>query len=401
MKNNQKKIALVYDWLDTNFGGAEIVLQNLLEIFPDAVLFTAFANFKECQWIGKAKVKTSFLQKYPLIYKNKSLASLFLPIAFESFDLSDFDIIISISSFASKYILTKPNQIHYAYILTPPRFLFSHQNDYKPKLAKIFPFNFIYKKILNYLKKVDLIAVNRADKIIAISKLVQKRIKKNYNKDSIVIYPPVDLQTREILTTQNKKNLITDVEKLLKKVDLKKYYLVVSRLVFYKRVDLAIKAIVALKKNLIIVGSSGGEKKILFELCFELGLEKKVFRYKNKELIVFHNKFSKIVFLKDLEKKEILNLMKVAQGFLLVGVEDFGIAAFEASLMGCVVIANQNSGVYELISDNKKLGFEQTNFENLLKTIKKNQENIREKQLNKIDKNLLIDFEKNWKKLIF
>lgn len=401
MKNNQKKIALVYDWLDTNFGGAEIVVQNLLEIFPDAVLLTAFANFEECRWIGKAKVRTSFLQKYPLIYKNKSLTSLFLPIAFESFDLSDFDIIISISSFASKYILTKPNQIHYAYILTPPRFLFSHQNDYKPQLAKIFPFNFIYKKMLNYLKKVDLIAINRADKIIAISKLVQKRIKKNYNKDSIVIYPPVDLQTREILLTENEKNLTTDVEKLLKKIDLKKYYLVVSRLVFYKRVDLAIKTVVALKKNLIIVGSSGGEKKILFELCFELGLEKKVFRYKNKELVIFYNKFSKIVFLKDLEKKEILNLVKVAKGFLLIGVEDFGIAAFEASLMGCVVIANQNSGVYELISDDKKIGFKQTNFENLSRAIKKNQENKKRDQFNKVDKNLLTDFEKNWKKLIF
>jgi glycosyltransferase involved in cell wall biosynthesis len=407
MKKNHKKIALVYDWLDTNFGGAEIVIQNLLKIYPEATLFTAFIDKKKCSWAKKYQIKTSFLQKFPWIYRHKTLASLFLPLAFESFDLSEFKTVISISSFAAKYVLTKPEQTHYAYILTPPRFLFSHKNDYQNKLFKFFPFNLIYKKIFNYLKKVDLIAVNRADKLIAISQIVQSRIKKIYKKDSFVIYPPVDLVTRDLLIKKSSDNFKTKTNYLLNKLSLEGYYLVVSRLVYYKRVDLAIKAIAKLRKNLVIVGSSGGQKSRLFKLCLKLGLKKQVSIEQNLEVTKFSNEFSQVVFLRNLEKKEILALMKRAQGFLLIGLEDFGIAALEASLVGCPLISHQQSGVYELISSDEKVGFNKVNLENLIEAIKEssfnNKANFTESNqvvLTEINQELLFKFENAWKNLV-
>ncbi len=352
-----KKIAIVYDWLDTNFGGAEIIIKSLLKLYPQACLFTAFVDKKKCHWVDKYLVRTSFLQRFPLIYKRKSLVGVFLPLAFESLNFEQFDVIISISSFASKYILTKPTQKHFAYILTPPRFLFSHQDEYQLGVWRLFPFSWIYKKFLAYLRKVDLIAIHRADYLIAISKLIQKRIKKYYHQSSDIIYPPIDFETEKLINQFGQENndkfdnrklsFLTYWRRLNPFFN---YYLMVGRLVFYKRVDLAIRAVVNLGKNLIIVGSSGSQEKKLWQLCLKLGLRKKNILFLNKQIKIFSNTKAQIFFLQNLTKEEILSLSFYAQAFLLVGLEDFGLATLEASLMGCQIILQSSSGVAELIN---------------------------------------------------
>jgi glycosyltransferase involved in cell wall biosynthesis len=309
MKTPQK-IAIVYDWIDS-WGGVERLLLQFHELFPDAIFFTSYTNFKKASWAKDLTIANSFMQKLPHFIKdNRSLSVPFYPFAFESFDFSAFDLVISITSSFAKSIITRPDTLHICYLLTPTRFLWTHPQA--PMLTS---------PLIKHLKKWDLIAAQRPDQYIAISKTVHKRLKSIYNRDSEVIYPPFDIEYWDkIKDKANTKHKILN----------NKYFLVVSRLEQYKRVDLAIKTFNKLKdKKLIVVGTGTQESKL-------------------KSM-----SGSNITFLKSVLDSDLASIYSNAEALIMPQEEDFGYVSLEAQLFGCPVIAFKNGGATETIIEGK------------------------------------------------
>jgi len=183
------KVAIVYDRVN-KWGGAERVLLVLHKMFPDAPLYTSVYDEKSAPWAGVfPKIITSFLQYLPFAKNNHELLPFLMPLAFESFDFSGFDLVISVTSEAAKGIITKPETLHVCYCLTPTRYLWSHHDQYfKNTIFKI-----LSKPFIVYLKKWDKIAAQRPDRMIAISTEVKNRIKKYYQREVKIVFPPVNV----------------------------------------------------------------------------------------------------------------------------------------------------------------------------------------------------------------
>lgn len=186
---NIVKTALVYDRVN-KWGGAERDLLALHEIFPDAPLYTALFHSKKAPWTSSfPKVIPSFLQKIPFASDRHERFPYLMPLAFESFDFSHYDIVISVTSEAAKGIITKPGTLHICYCLTPTRYLWSHYEIYFKKAS----FRAITKPVVSYLRYWDKIAAQRPDVIVSQSTEVQKRVKKYYGRESELIFPPVEI----------------------------------------------------------------------------------------------------------------------------------------------------------------------------------------------------------------
>jgi glycosyltransferase involved in cell wall biosynthesis len=188
------KIAIVHDWLVTNTG-AEKVLKAILDIYPNADVFSLvdFLGDNDRKVVLKGKyAKTSFIQKLPFSKKHFRNYLPFFPKAIESFNLSSYDLIISSSWAVAKGIKKTDNQVHICYCHTPIRYAWDLYDEYTSNLT--WPKKFLVQHTLKYIRKWDLSTVNRIDYFIANSKFVQKRIQKNYNRNSKVIYPPVDIE---------------------------------------------------------------------------------------------------------------------------------------------------------------------------------------------------------------
>ena len=330
---NSQKIAIVYDRVNTSFGGAEKVLLALHQLYPQADLFTSVYHSRKAQWAEVFTVKTSFLQKIPCAKRWHRLFAVFMPLAFESLDLREYQIIISVSSAEAKGVITRSDQLHFSYLLTPPRYLYHYQENYlqKSNLLRWPIIKPLAKKALNYLKKWDHLAIHRPDLIVPISQSVARRIHKYYHLDNQpVIYPPVDVKTFQSLMAKNP----------VKNKEQPSYYLVVSRLVPYKNIDLAIKACIKLDRQLIIVGD-GPDYKQLKKLSQQLLLEK------NKKTA----NFKQIIFQKRVSDAQLSQLYAHAQALLMPGIDDFGIVALEANLHALPVIIHQHSGASELLVD--------------------------------------------------
>src|SRR3990167_11390280 len=178
---NFVRVALAYDRVN-KWGGAERVLLALHEIFPNAPLFTAVYNSETSKWAEVfPKVIPSFLQKIPFAKTRHEFLGTFTPLAFETFDFSDYDLVISVTSEAAKGIITRPGTFHICYCLTPTRYLWSHHDFYfknPPDSFKKYPlFSLLSKPIVSYLRNWDLVAAQRPDIIVAQSTEVKKRIK--------------------------------------------------------------------------------------------------------------------------------------------------------------------------------------------------------------------------------
>ena len=304
------KVAIVYDRVN-KWGGAERVLLALHRIFKDADLFTSVYNKDKASWAKVFNVKTSFLQSLPLAKTSHQLYASLMPIAFENFNFDNYDLVISITSESAKGIITKPETLHICYCLTPNRYLWSAYNDYfKNPLLKFFS-----KPAVAYLRNWDKVASNRPDKYIAISTAVKERIKKYYDKDSIIIFPPLELTDHKTEDTDNKKN--------------GEYFLVVSRLeaISYKKIDLAIKACNELKLPLKIIGTGKGEKKL-------------------KQLAG-----PTVEFLGRLTDEELSYYYKNCRALLFPGIEDFGLVMAEAQAFGKPVIAFRSGGALDIIRE--------------------------------------------------
>jgi len=327
------KTALLYDRVN-KWGGAERVLMALHEIFPEAPLFTAVYSSRKAKWAKVfPKVIPTFLQKIPFAEDKHELLGTFTPIAFETLDLDGFDLVISVTSEAAKGVIIKPLTIHLCYCLTPTRYLWSGYDLYfKNPLLRL-----ISKPAISYLRHWDKIAGQRSDKMIAISQEVKKRIKKYYNRDSDVIFPPVELDKFKL--TNPEKNKRED------------FFLVVSRLVPYKRVDLAISAFNDLGLPLLIIGTGGIEG--------EEGKLKAMAK-------------SNIKFLSHLTDAKLAHYYKKCAGFILPQEEDFGIVALEAQAAGAPVIAYRKGGALDTIIEGKTgIFFDKQEKESLKSAVRK------------------------------
>jgi len=306
------KTALVYDRVN-KWGGAERVLLALHRLFPEAPLYTSVYDSQGAPWAKDFKVIPSFLQNFPFAKKNHEAYPFLMPLAFESFDFGEFDLVISVTSEAAKGIITQPKTVHLCYCLTPTRYLWSGYEEYFRNNLQRLAFGWL----VNCLRKWDLIAAQRPDKYLAISKTVQKRIKKYYGRDSSVVYPPVDLSKFD-LQEPGQKNKINE-----------EYFLVVSRLVKYKKIDLAIKAFNQLGKNLKIVGLGSQMVKL------------KRMAQKN------------IQFLGQLTDQDLVRYYQNCQAVIFPQEEDFGLVPIEAQACGKPVIAFRAGGATETVVEGK------------------------------------------------
>jgi glycosyltransferase involved in cell wall biosynthesis len=304
------KVALVYDRVN-KWGGAERVLLALHKLFPDAPLYTAVYNKKKAAWAHVFTVHSSFLQSFPFAKSSHEYFAPFMPVAFESMLFGRFDLVISVTSEAAKGILTKPKTTHLCYCLTPTRYLWSGYNDYFPtQFSKI-----VSKPAVSYLQAWDTVAAQRPDGYIAISREVASRIKTYYGRESDVVYPPVTLGIQN--TSLSEKKLTAG------------YFLVVSRLVSYKKIDIAIKACNELKLPLKIVGS-GSEMPYLRSIAGKT-----------------------IEFVGNLTDAQLVEYYKKSLALLFPGLEDFGLTIIEAQRFGKPVIAFKKGAAIETIIEGK------------------------------------------------
>ncbi len=319
MMNNKStyfKTAIVYDWLDSR-GGIERVIPVIINEFKNVDLFTSYFDPSVATWAKKYTIKTSFIEKLPnFIKKNRLLSLLLYPYAFESFNFSDYDLVISITSSFAKSIITKPDTLHISYILTPTRYFWIDNKSYfNNRFIK-----YISKFILPGIKKWDFLASRRPDKIAVISNLVQNRVKKYYKRDSVVIYPPFDLNYWI--------KIKSSIDRTPKNSS-QNYYLVVSRLEPYKRINLVIDTFNKIDEKLIIVGIGSQYKKL------------KKIAGKNIE------------FKKNISDIELATLYENANALIMPQVEEFGMVSLEAQFFGCPVISYKKSGTAETIIENK------------------------------------------------
>ena len=316
------RVALVYDRVNT-FGGAERVLRNLHELYPHAPLYTSVYDLAGAAWTKGWDVRPSFLQRVPFVRTRHQWLALFMPLAFESFDFSAFDLVISVSSEAAKGIITKPGTRHVCYLLTPTRYVWSHvhqyERDYFPGVLKIFlP---VYRFFLRYLRAWDSIAAQRPDLIIPISQTVKQRVEKYYKrKTANVIYPPVATHLFESRTISSTSPF-----------PWKQWYLCVSRLVPYKRIDTAIRACMLMKRHLVIVGKGNDEQRL--------------------RKIAGGSDY--IHFVGYLTDDELVGYYQHCSALLLPGEEDFGIVAVEAMAAGIPVATYVKSGNAEVVIPGK------------------------------------------------
>jgi glycosyltransferase involved in cell wall biosynthesis len=302
------KIALVYDRVN-KFGGAERVLTYLHNLFPDAPIYTLVHSPKEARWARGIRVIPSFFQIFPFFRTRHELLAPLAPLAFESHDMSDFDLVISVTSADAKSVLVKPGTLHLCYCLTPTRYLWhlsEYQTDWK---MKIFP-----KFLQRLLKYIDFIAAARVDYMIAISREVQKRIHLYYRRPSSLVYPPVEDKffSKSVLGANRGG-----------------YYLVVSRLIPYKKVDLVIATFNKLGLPLKIVGQ-GSQKKRLENMAR-----------------------GNIEFIADSTDSTLIDLYRRAKATIFPQEEDFGLVPLESMACGTPVIAYKKGGALETIVSGK------------------------------------------------
>lgn len=302
------KVALVYDRLNKT-GGAERVLVAFSELFPEADWYTSVWDKEGAPFSKNWHVKSSFISKIPYLRKCHEYLPLLMPFIFESFDFAQYDLVISIGSAECKGVITRPETVHLNYCLTPTRYLYSHESEYLS--------NPVYKYLSKPLRAWDQFASTRPDIMIAISTQVKNRIKQYYHRECEVIFPPVDTKKFSDLSSPDSHDSL----------DLpNSYFLVVSRLVPYKKIDTLVRAFNQLpQKNLVIAGS-GSELSKLKKIATQ-----------------------NITFLGQIDDELLPSLYLNAVAFLQANEEDFGISMVEAQAAGTPVIAHGVGGACDIV----------------------------------------------------
>jgi glycosyltransferase involved in cell wall biosynthesis len=324
------KIALVHDYL-VQYGGAERVLKCFTELFPDAPIYTLVYDKKIMHGVFEDKnIRTSFIQKMPFAKRQHRLFPQFMPMAIEQFDFSNYDVVLSDSSSFAKGIITNPETLHICYMHTPMRYAW----DDCQKYTSDFSFPDIIKKFvpfaMNYIRIWDRVSAERVDRFIANSNFVAKRIKKYYKKESVVIHPPVN--TGDFSISQNRED----------------YFLIIGRMLAYKKNDIAIKAFNKLGLKLKIIGR-GPELKKLKRIAG-----------------------SNIEFLGRIPDSELVGYYSKCRAFIFPQEEDFGIVAIEAMASGRPVIAYRGGDIPEHMEEGKTgIFFDNQTAEDIILAVKK------------------------------
>ena len=326
------KKALINDWYYVN-GGAEKVIHSLNSVWDDFDHFALidFLNDDDRNFIlnGK-KAKTSFIQQLPTVKQNHRKFLQLFPLAIEQFDLSTYDLIISSSSSVAKGVRTKKNQLHICYCHSPMRYVWDLQEQYLQDAGLNKGLKGLYAKyVLNKIKKWDIENSENVDFFIANSNYVAQRIKRIYNRESIVIYPPVDIDFFQL--EEQKED----------------YYFTSSRLVSYKKVQLIVETFNELPHLKLIVGGDGPEFQKLKNIAKS-----------NIEFVGFVN------------YESLRKLMQKAKAFVFAAEEDFGIIPVEAQACGTPVIAFGKGGALETVLENQTgVFFEEQSIQKLKEAI--------------------------------
>ena len=324
-------MAIVHDWFVV-YAGAERVVEQLLELYPEADLFSTvdFLSNDKRDFIKNKKVHTTFIQNLPGAKKHYRSYLPLMPLAIEQLDLSGYDLIISSSHCVAKGILTGPNQVHVSYVHSPMRYAWDLQHQYLEEAGLNHGLKgMLAKLILHYMRLWDTRTANGVDYFIANSKFIAKRIKKVYGRETKVIYPPVDVDKFELC--EEKKD----------------YYLTASRMVPYKKIKLIVEAFNEMPDKKLVVIGDGPEFAKTKALA--------------KENITMMG-YQPYEVLKD--------KMQHAKAFVFAAEEDFGITPVEAQACGTPVIAFGKGGVLDTIR-NKETGlfFTEQRIEDIIQTV--------------------------------
>jgi len=327
---DNKKVALVHDWLTGRRGG-EKVLEVLSEIYPKAPIYTLF-HFPGSQIseIEEKRITTSFIQKMPFLKKKYRSYLPLYPVAAELFDLQGYDMIISSSHCIAKGVIPRPDALHISYVHSPMRYAWNQYFSYFSKQKLSVFSRMLIPPIIHWLRIWDQSSAQRVDHFIANSETVAGRIYKYYRRKSDVIHPPVDVE----FFRPGKQS--------------KDYYLIVSALVPYKRIDLAVESFNRTGDILNIVGMGPDYKK----------LKKQA---KNN-----------IRFLGHLSSPDLLKAYQGARALIMPGEEDFGINSLESQACGVPVIAFRRGGATEtVVPGSTGLFFRRLNVQSLLSVLDK------------------------------
>ena len=310
------KVAIVCDFL-TTMGGAENVVLAMHELFPEAPIYTAVYNPDKLPAFAKLNIRTSKLQKLPQQIRNyhKLLPTLAVK-AMRQLDLSEFDIILT-SSYLHGHQVTKsrPDQIIINYCHTPPRYYWSHYDEYRrdPGYGKLNPLvRMLMPLMVPHQRRLDLQAARQVDVFIANSTETQKRIKKYYGRSSTVIHPPVDVHR---FTPARERG---------------DHYVTIGRQLPYKRYDLAVKAATKLGKKLIVFGNGPAHAQLV--AAAGPTIEFRTDRFG------------------DASDAEYEKAITTARGFIYPAEEDFGIVSVEALAAGAPVIGLGKAGTLDIVT---------------------------------------------------
>lgn len=300
------RVAITHDWLNQHRGG-ERVLREIHALFPDAPVFTTVHDPRRLPEEMRAwDIRPSFLQRIPLARRYHQVLLPLMPLAFEQIDLNGYDLVVSSSSACAKGVIVPPGGLHVCYCHTPMRYVWDLYHEYAQGAVK----RALIGPVAHWLRQWDQLSAARVDHFIANSEWVASRIRTYYRREAEVIYPPVDVER----ITPNGR-------------DPEDFYLVVSALVGYKRIDLAVEAASRLGRRLIVVGE-GPQRKRLQAMAGPT-----------------------VEFRGWLDSETVFDLMARCRAFLFPGCEDFGIAPVEVQAAGRPVIAYGRGGACETVLD--------------------------------------------------
>ncbi len=326
------KVAVVHDWL-VDYGGAERVLSEIVELFPQGDLFSLVDYYDDDQrlTIQNKQAATSFVQKLPRAKKHYRKYLPLMPLAVEQFDLSAYDLVISSSHAVAKGVLTGPDQLHICMCYSPMRYAWdlTHQYLRESGLDRGIK-GWFTKYILHRIRMWDHRTANGVDEFISISEFIGRRIKKVYGRQSTLIYPPVDTDAFDLHTNKDS------------------FYLTASRMVPYKYIDMIAEAFSKMPdKTLIVIGDGPDYDKIKAKA----GPNVTLMGHQSFDVLRDH--------------------LQRARAFVFAAEEDFGIIPVEAQACGTPVIAYGKGGALETVIENETgLFFREQSPEAIIKAVR-------------------------------
>ncbi|AXF07800.1 glycosyltransferase involved in cell wall biosynthesis [Paraburkholderia sp. GV068] len=302
------RVAIVHDWLVAP-GGAEKVLEQIIECFPDADLFSLVDFLEDRRPLHGKPVTTSFIQRLPFARRRYDSYLPLMPLAVQQFDLADYDLIITSSHTVAKGVLVGPDQTHISYVHSPMRQAWDRQHEYLREAGLTRgPKSWLMRALLHYLRGWDSHSANGVDRLIANSQFVARRMMKTYRRDAAVIPPPVNVDEFELCTHKEE------------------FYLTASRMVPYKRIDLIVEAFSATPHRKLIVIGDGPE---MAAIRAKAGPNVTILGYQPIGVLKSY--------------------LQRARAFVFAAEEDFGIVTLEAQACGTPVIAFGKGGSLETV----------------------------------------------------